>query len=415
MVDYRDADHNTGHVTLRFRGLDAVMLDGEDDNGAGNAHPGAASAQGTDDPFAHLPGRYIAPASTEEGFEELQVDASDGWAYVNLDRGAVVDPDEDDWHLALNRFRVRLNSGPSGPGEVHGALGLQPPAALYSTDDSGNPDFDSPLGAEFRAAEPRQHVARLVSTDFSDPDNSVSTEWQADRLVPAIGDEFWKMDRSDMPPSIVADEDYGWLIRGRDGESHARMRVTDLFFTMSGGADFKYELTLNIAEDGDGGFGAEDVLFAGELDRNDGGKACFDFVSATPGAADCSGDDWDLMVYWDGADQGMGGDLFGILLNGGYGRNGEPRSGSAAVIGPAPMEWYTGEPGDERGLGELDRADEVPAFGHAMAIIQDQPGGLFDDYPWHELLSHDAATPGGPVWPNFRVYLIRDQVAVASD
>ncbi|MCG5549420.1 HmuY family protein [Halorhodospira halochloris] len=424
VVDYRNEDGDTGYITIRHHGLDGeVNLEEEDENGGGPpTSVGTASEEGL---HAHLPGRYVHPAEVEDKYGELaNINASEGWAHVNLEQSKVVDPEEEHWHLKFNRFNVRLNSGPSGNGEVHGALGLQPPKELYGKDDEGDTDFDSPKQDAFTAAEPHQHIARLIDNDFSDPGSSVSDEWQADRLVSAIGDEFWETDTSGgMPPDIVANKDVGWLVRGRDGETYARIRVTDLLFEMTGDTDFEYEITMNIAEkDGDGKypFDDNDEKFEGTLDRNDGGEACFDFVDKKE-RVECSGDDWDLLVYWDGTEgyqRGMGGELMGILLNGGTDREGEPRDGDAAVIGPMPpntqMGWDDGDVDDEgNGLGQVERADEISFFDSPRAVHQDQPGGLFDDYPWHELLSMEI--DGGPVWPNYRVYLIKDKAANSKD
>src|SRR5690606_5184745 len=74
---------------------------------------------------------------------EATVDATGGWVYYDLAAGAE-STEAGTWHIAFNRYNVKLNGGESGSGTVAGFVG-KTPAGFYESD--GN----TPVAAKFTA------------------------------------------------------------------------------------------------------------------------------------------------------------------------------------------------------------------------------------------------------------------------
>jgi hypothetical protein len=167
------------------------------------------------------------------------VDASSDtdWVYFNLASGTTVGAGGV-WHIAFNRYNVKLNGGDSGSGKVAGFLG-KTPAGFY--DGDGNP-----VASRFSSATPAETLADLTAADMTVP--ATASKWVAD----ANASELNAAPRGTYPSPL----DYGWytyyptdataatvgltqhmlkanpegaaLVRSGEGGSYARVHVTDI-------------------------------------------------------------------------------------------------------------------------------------------------------------------------------------------
>jgi len=168
---------------------------------------------------------------------EQEYDASAGKVYVNLATGATVAANGD-WQVALDRYTVSLNGGASGSGKVAGFVG-KTPAGFYDAD--GKPVVD-----RFTAARPADTLADLTAADMAVP--TKAGDWIADANNSELNADY----RGTYPNPL----DFGWysyypteaagaavglhqhmlkanpegasLIRSGEGNSYARMHVTDI-------------------------------------------------------------------------------------------------------------------------------------------------------------------------------------------
>lgn len=170
------------------------------------------------------------------------VDARAGWVYFNLITGTE-SSETGTWHIAFNRYNVKLNGGSSGSGTVGGYLG-KTPAGFYDTD--GNP-----IAAKFQATtNPGDTLADLSAGDIATP--ASANAWVRDALASALNPSY----RGTYPNPL----DYGWftyyptaaaasgaglpavahllqampergtLVRGGEGNTYARMRVASIAY-----------------------------------------------------------------------------------------------------------------------------------------------------------------------------------------
>lgn len=102
-------------------------------------------------------GYYGSPTGTTSGWPSFRwinlsapatpftatVDATQGWVYYDLKNGEVT-TESGNWHIAFNRYNVKLNGGTSGSGTVAGFLS-KTPAGFYAADGT------TPVTAKFNA------------------------------------------------------------------------------------------------------------------------------------------------------------------------------------------------------------------------------------------------------------------------
>ena len=201
---------------------------------------------------AQIVGYYGGPGGTTSGHVSLQwikrtepgnlrqitVDATSGWAYVDLETGAA-STETGNWHLAFNRYNVKTNGGISGSGTVGGFVGSTP-AGLY--DASG-----SPITAAFTAATPESMAAQLTATQATP---AAASNWIKDSasslLAPAYQGTYpqpldygWyryfptaEAAQAAGLPAVAhllqANPDRGSLVRSGEGNSYARMRLAEI-------------------------------------------------------------------------------------------------------------------------------------------------------------------------------------------
>lgn len=171
---------------------------------------------------------------------EATVDARAGWVYYDLVNGAL-SSETGPWHIAFNRYNVRLNGGSSGSGTVAGFVG-RTPAGFY--DGNG-----APIAAKFQSTTlVADTLPDLQAGDLSGP--ATASAWVRDALASALN----PASRGSYPNAL----DYGWyvyhptaasaqaaglpavahllqaqpergaLVRGGEGNTFARMRLRSI-------------------------------------------------------------------------------------------------------------------------------------------------------------------------------------------
>ncbi|MFN3297611.1 HmuY family protein [Caldimonas sp.] len=173
---------------------------------------------------------------------EATVDARAGWVYFDLVQGAV-SSEAGTWHIAFNRYNVKLNGGSSGSGTVAGFVG-RTPAGFYDANGA-------PVAAKFQSATLADDtLPDLQASDLSAP--ASASAWVRDALASALN----PASRGSYPNAL----DYGWyvyhptaasaqaaglpavahllqaqpergsLLRGGEGNTFARMRLRSIAY-----------------------------------------------------------------------------------------------------------------------------------------------------------------------------------------
>lgn len=309
-------------------------------------------------------------SSDSDSYSTLQVNASgySSWQYIDLENGTVLDLDDDSaasssaWHIALQRYNIKLNGGDSGPGNVQGAL-ADAQEEFYDSEGNANASVFSNANADTEAA------ALAVSYDTS------SLSWQADANTPAMSG-WYSYDMT--THSIAADTSVGFLVRHADGSTYSRVLITSI---NASGVSLSYTTqaadTVQLADSSL----SLSATFADDASSTDSTRLCLDLDSAA--AVDCaSSDDWEWMYQYDASARAVN-----IWTNGAiYG------SGNAAVFGPI----------DATELASYTSATNVNGTAITSHYSSDSSSGLFSSDSWYayNLLG------GHKIWPNFRTWVI---------
>lgn len=168
--------------------------------------------------------------------KEKTFDASSktDWLYINLKTGETVNKDGD-WHIALNRFNIQLNGGVSGNGKVAGFL-AKTPAGYY--------DNDGKAIAEKFQQDNRQESLNDLKDIASYNLPKSAQQWVSDSKssplnpahtgnFPNILDFGWYTYNPNGHKISAKSEDLakGALLRSGEGDSYARMRVSEIKYT----------------------------------------------------------------------------------------------------------------------------------------------------------------------------------------
>ena len=292
------------------------------------------------------------PATTEETFGTLTVDASTGWALVRLGdpatRVTATDPSTSEaWDIGLYATSVMLNGGAAGPAGVVGHC-------LCENADATD--------AQVLAMTAEGERAAFEAVGLADVPTSAEA-WQGDALAPAI-EGWYAYDPVSHVVSAVPQK--VWKVRARDG-SFAKLHVV----AIEGGTQTSAgRVTVEFAVQPAAGapMGEPQTV---TLDGS-GGRAYLDLVGGGGGTAaawDIALDGWDLRV------------------NGGV-------SGAEQVGAVLADETFA----------EMADAGDAPASVYAG----DAFGGVFDAHPWYRY----NLTGNHQIWPTYDVYLIRRGDAV---
>lgn len=288
--------------------------------------------------------------------DSLAVDASAGWAYVNLFGGTapeavtVTDPATSGaWDIGLFATSVMLNGGAAGPGGVLGhcicgnaGLSNAQVGALEAAD--GLSAFEAMSAAEIPAAD---------------------SLWRSDALSLAIAG-WWRYDATTHQVSAAPDRSY--FVRASDGQSYAKLRVVQIAGatqTTAGRVTFEY------ARQASRGAPMSAVQTA-TVDVPVSGRVVFDL---DPGQSTQTG--------WDLAFEG-----YNIRVNGGV--SGGGAAGALAVSEP---------------FASITDASAPPA----EVYKADAFGGVFDAQKWYR---YNITGEDHQIWPTYDVYLVKRGSAV---
>lgn len=327
------------------------------------------------------PGGGASETPDASGFINLSVDASAGgftagpddpanrWAYLDLDTGTLLDMDDataltsPDWEIAFKRVAVKLNGGVSGAGSTLGGIA---DAQLGFYDDNNEPLTDAFVAAS--ADTQVQALVRPVAVD--------QIEFVTDSEVASIkGDGFdveaswWIYDPAAF--SVTANPAARYMVRGANGDSYAKMRVTDIQQ-----AERQISIEFNLQGPDAQTIDDAPVTWIASI-GSAGGSLCYDFD--TQQQVDCEGaaETWDIQAAV--SPEGRTWDLW---TNGGVRGEG----GAGASFGPLT----------ESMLAAFSNANDVPVW------TADSTGGVFNDYSWYAYNLQE----NNRIWPNYRVYAI---------
>jgi len=146
------------------------------------------------------------------------VDASETYAYFDLDTGRQLDLTEEtaaqntEWDVAFNALNIVVNGGFSGPGEIE------------ATFTGNNSDFREGTSAEilakFEAATPESELP-----DFLDViEYAAETEFSTDEFSSVFGSDFYIYNGQDH--SVSANEQQSYLVKS--GDTYFKVRATSV-------------------------------------------------------------------------------------------------------------------------------------------------------------------------------------------
>lgn len=289
-------------------------------------------------------------------FESLMLDASTTWAFLSLDQAAEVTVN-DDWDLAFNGTSVRVNP------EYSASVMLAEQAEFYDADGD-------PLANIFTNATANSEQGHLLASyDLS----SVTFETETiDAVLGRDGDNFY--DYNFMTHIVSANNDAWWVVRSAEGDSFAKLNVTDVSLDNATGS---LSLTADffVQAGGDSTYATTAITWTTTV--ADGETDCFDFDSEA--SVGCSlSEGWDLKLKVDGRS-------LMVLTNGGVSGSGE-----AGIVGSMTK-------------AEVDLEMDGTAL-NSRAFAQDKGDNAITRNPWY---AYDLLNGHG-IWPNFRVYGIQN-------
>ncbi|WP_066741771.1 HmuY family protein [Cupriavidus sp. D384] len=186
-----------------------------------------------------------------------QVNASADWVYYDLINRTETTA-SGTWHIAFNRYNVKLNGGESGTGTVAGFLG-KTPAGFY---DGSN----KPVASAFTSAtNVSTTLADLTAADMSLP--TAAAQWLKDSTASVLNPTYtgaypnplnygWysyfptaaAAAANGLPAVahlISANPDAGGLIRGGEGATYARFHLTKIVYADPNSNSSQQTWTIN--------------------------------------------------------------------------------------------------------------------------------------------------------------------------
>lgn len=199
-------------------------------------------------------GYYGGPTGTASGWPSFRwvnlansavvntasVDATGGWVYYDLASKAV-STEAGTWHIAFNRYNVKLNGGTSGRGTVAGFLS-KTPAGFYAADGK------TPVAAKFNSTS---NLADTLPDLVGAPTGpTAAAGWVKDdigsQLTPAYTGtypnamnfgwySYYPTEAAAAPAGLgqhqlKANPEAGSLIKSGEGTSYARMHLTNIAY-----------------------------------------------------------------------------------------------------------------------------------------------------------------------------------------
>lgn len=177
--------------------------------------------------------RYMDTLTTQ--IKELDVDASQGWSYVDLKTGAVSKQDTGVWQLAFNRYSVEVNSDAGV-----GAMVASQPAGFYSTDGQ-------PIIEKFKD----KNIVADTKADLLAAADLTVKKWGANTVTSILNPayqgaypqplsygwfNYYPTDASAQAAGLAsahmlkANPEAASMIRSNTGKSYARIHLKDLSY-----------------------------------------------------------------------------------------------------------------------------------------------------------------------------------------
>lgn len=355
----------------------SLALLGCNDEDSGNNPP--TTDEGAGSGKTETCGNMVPDTSTwaQQRYATIELDASCENQYVYLHMvGGVVDADKE-WHLGFKATDIIINEG------VEVAL-VEPQTDFYDGEGNANVNVIVNATADGELAHLTGAQA-AAAEDYSEATNAFAINNNA-MQPPAF------VNYTDEPRHVLeaADERF-WLIRSSDSTAFAKLRVTQVAAEGSSAQDSDaYDsavIELSIAPDINATFASPVTWQISTPGGN--GDACYDINTAAE--VNCSSDDWD--IHYSNSNDGLEPT---IRLNGGI-----SGPGSAVALGPydqadtaqiaTPVQDVANDAFDIN----LQHWDHV-----AKA---DSQSSVFSENRWYY---YDRATH--VIWPNYRVYHIKD-------
>ncbi|MCB5363324.1 hypothetical protein H0484_06095 [Pusillimonas sp. CC-YST705] len=175
-------------------------------------------------------------------YQSQEINASAAWQYLDLSTGNTV-PETGNWHVAFNRYNIKLNPANAGVG----ALAGDAPAGLY--DANGDP-----VVSAFTAARPDStSVLALFTGATLSPANAYKADSKGSPLQPASKSEgtypnltvdYGWYGYTATTHLLAAKDDRGVLIRSGEGDSYMRFRLESIVYDPVGDYNGKQTWTI---------------------------------------------------------------------------------------------------------------------------------------------------------------------------
>lgn len=282
----------------------------------------------------------------------VTVDASTGWALVDLDAGAPVAGDpaaSTAWEMGVFATSVMLNGGAAGTGGVKGYCVCQNESAT-----------NAQVQAMTAAGEQADFDAVTAASAPAD-----SAAWTSDALVPVLAGWY------DYNPTthVISPAAKSWKVRTAEGTGYAKLRIAAIEApTRTTAGRVTIEYAVQTAKGG-----AMGAVKTATLDVSGGGRVYFDLLTGAVSSAA----DWDVSL-----------EGYTLRVNGGVSGGGQA---GAVVVADAFA-------------GITDASDLT-----ASLYRGDAYGGVFDAKRWYR---YNVTGTDHQVWPTFDVYLIRRGAAL---
>lgn len=181
--------------------------------------------------------RWVDRANPGAEPRTATVDASKGWVYFDLLSGTP-SSESGTWHIAFNRYQVRVNGGVSGSGKGGSVVGLTP-SSLYSSNGT------TPVVDALTTATPDQYLSYLTSSELP-----ATATWTVDRRQSSLAPELTRNDNGSfnggfytyyptaelaaaaglpgVAHTMAPNAARGALIRSGEGTSYSRVHLTKI-------------------------------------------------------------------------------------------------------------------------------------------------------------------------------------------
>lgn len=325
------------------------------------------------------------PSSAPDTATYTTVDASStsAWAHMDFSSGSSNATVNDIWQVGFQRYNGMSNSGISATGSGPNADDVSVCVA-YKFDGLYDGD-GNPVLSEFEKLNLNNTLEAFNSVTKA---SCASGDYLADTLSTQIKSDDW-MEASTPYPTIsyqaVTTDNNGWIIQSADGNSYARVKVSDVDITYNGATDHSISpARIKLSSEKWNGASWDAALDSGWLDF-EAGAVYWDLETNTTVT---QVDQWDLNVQLSGRD-------FQIRVNGGA--SGDGNGGVGLVIAG---DGYAKDVTDSTATGysAISQISSYNGDGVSGAFTQvDSNYGFFT----YNGTDHK-------MYPHFTVYLVKD-------